>query len=172
MSLDQLLDRLVEREQGYVNHPNDRGGPTNWGVTLRTLRAYRKHHVSIDELKALTVAQAKDVYRFLYWEQPGFNTLELSPANVEMIFDAGVHHGPRRAAQMLQLAIGVRDDGIIGPVTRKVAQSMDLETLAARYVGERLMFIARLVEGDPSQLVFLEGWMGRIREFILMIPQD
>ena len=32
--LDELIDALIEREGGYVNHPADRGGPTRWGFVF------------------------------------------------------------------------------------------------------------------------------------------
>ena len=31
-----MIDRLIEREGGYVNHPRDPGGETKYGITKRT----------------------------------------------------------------------------------------------------------------------------------------
>lgn len=172
MTLDEIIAALIEREGGYVNHPADRGGPTKYGITLKVAQSVLAPPVTIEVLKGLTHAQAAAIYKRLYWFAPKFHTLGLSPACVEMVFDAGVHHGPKRAVMLLQRAIGTKMDGVIGPITVKMAQGIDPEILAARFLGERLMFIANIVKSDPSQLVFLVGWMARIREFMLKIPQN
>ena len=40
MSVDQMLETLLGKEGGYTDHPSDRGGPTNWGITEKVARAY------------------------------------------------------------------------------------------------------------------------------------
>ena len=59
MSLDAMIDRLLEREGGFVNHPADRGGATNWGVTQGTLAAWRGYPVSVADVHALTRDEAR-----------------------------------------------------------------------------------------------------------------
>lgn len=171
--IEQLIDNLMIREGGYVNRKADRGGPTNMGITLNTLKRYRGGIlVTAQDVAALTKEEARKIYRKFYWLDPGFNNLKLSDDLVELLFDSCVHHGEGNAVKMLQRAAGVKDDGQIGPTTQKVVEAYDDEALAARFVGERLMFIIRLVKRDPSQLANLGGWGERIREFIVRIPND
>ena len=45
MTKDEIIDEIIQREAGYVNHPADRGGPTNWGITAKTALAHGYHDV-------------------------------------------------------------------------------------------------------------------------------
>ena len=58
MNVDQLIDELIDREGGYVNHPADRGGPTCWGVTQQVARAYGY----IGDMRALPRSTAVRIY--------------------------------------------------------------------------------------------------------------
>ena len=63
--IDTILDEIIRREGGYVNHPADRGGPTNFGITAQTLGSWRKlgRPATTAEVRALTEAEARAVYR-------------------------------------------------------------------------------------------------------------
>ncbi len=39
LNIEELIDALIEREGGYVNHPDDKGGPTCFGITEAVARA-------------------------------------------------------------------------------------------------------------------------------------
>ena len=172
MSIYTLISNLLEREGGYVNHPNDRGGPTNMGITHTILAAWRNvDSVSAEEVENLTRAEAVSIYKALYWVKPGFNFLQTSPVVIELLFDMAVHHGPGTAVRMLQRAAGVKDDGIIGPITRGVVGRLSGPTLAAGLMAERLDFIGDILTARPKQYVFADGWLNRFAKLVLMIPE-
>jgi lysozyme family protein len=169
-AVKQLIDRLIDREGGYVDHPDDRGGPTKFGITLKTLSEWRKCPCTKHDVILLEVEEASEIYYQRYWIDPGFFTLTLSDVVVEMLFDTAVHSGPTGAVKMLQRAISVGDDGVLGPVTRGFANRLEQKTLAALFIGERIEFIGRLITRDHSQAVFAAGWMARMRDFVVQIP--
>ncbi|MHC9348171.1 glycosyl hydrolase 108 family protein, partial [Clostridium perfringens] len=68
MDIDTLLDELIAREGGYVDHPADRGGPTNMGITLGVARA----NGFAGDMRRLPPATARTIYRQLYWDGPGY----------------------------------------------------------------------------------------------------
>jgi lysozyme family protein len=171
LTLDALITALILREGGYVNHTHDRGGPTNMGITLRTLSRWRGYPCTAEDVENLQEEEARAIYEGEYWIQPRFNTLELSPVIIDMVFDSGVHHGAPKAIKLLQTAIGVRADGHIGPVTRDAALLIDGPTLAARFMGERVEYIGKIITNDPSQADFAHGWAARMSEFIKLIPK-
>lgn len=169
--INELIDRVIEREGGYVDHPADKGGPTKYGITIRTLSAYREETCSAADVEALTLEDARAIYYQDYWSRPGFHQLNLPDVVVEMVFDAGVHSGPTRAVKFLQSACGVTPDGDIGPKTIQAASGMSPVQLAANVMAERNEFLGRLITENPSQSVFAHGWDRRISELIRLIPE-
>jgi lysozyme family protein len=174
MNIDALIDEVIDREGGFVDHPADRGGPTRFGITEKVARAngYR------GAMAALPRATAASIYRRLYWTGPGFDKLaERAPALAAELFDTGVNMGPRVAASFLQRALnalnrGARDyadiavDGRIGPATlealagylrRRGSSGEDVLLKALEALqGERYL---RLAERRPANEAFLYGWL-------------
>jgi lysozyme family protein len=165
-----LIARLIDREGGFVYHKADRGGPTKYGVTQKTLSAYRGYPVTAAAVEALSKAEAHSLYLAMFWEEPGFDSLNIPTILTEMIFDAGVHHGPGTAVKILQHAVGTKRDGDLGPKTYAATQDQEPEMLAARFMGARVEYIGKIITRDPTQAVFAHGWMSRMREFITAIP--
>ena len=173
-NIDLLLQRLIEREGGYCNHPADRGGPTNWGITQAVARANGYQ----GDIRALPRAEAERIYRALYWEAPRFDAIALiAPRIAEELFDAGVNMGPAVAARFLQRALNALNrnaedyadlapDGDIGPATQAAlsrflgvrglkGESVLLKAMQALR-GERYIALA---EGRPANEAFVYGWL-------------
>lgn len=177
-TVDQLIEDVIRREGPYVNHPADRGGPTNWGITKATLEAFYGFKVTDLEVKALTQAEAKLIYLNRYFYGPKIDKLpQLIQAQV---LDIAVNSGPQQAVKLLQKVVGVPQDGKIGPFTlAAVRASMmdangdpdgDTDIVNNALAVERLKFYARLVRKKPSQSAFIEGWVNRACEFIRTSP--
>jgi ferredoxin-NADP reductase len=88
-TIEQILDDILRREGGYVNHPADRGGPTNFGITAQTLGSWRKlgRPATAAEVQALTEPEARAIYRQQYITGPGFETIT-HPALLHLLVDA------------------------------------------------------------------------------------
>ena len=171
-SVERMIDDVIRREGGYVDHPRDRGGPTNFGITQSTLSRHIGRPASADDVRRLTRAVAADIYRRDYYEAPRIDGL---PRRIQaFVFDAAVNHGPGRAIRFVQqvctadgfgpLAV----EGQCGPHTRRAAIEADRvmgEWFLAALVEERRNFYLALVERDPGQQVFLNGWLNRLAEF-------
>lgn len=165
-----LIARLIDREGGYVDDPTDHGGPTNMGVTQATLAAHRGHAVTKQDVMDLPREEAEEIYYQTYWVAPGFNTLGLSQYMEEFLLDSACHHGPRAAAELLQLACGVKQDGMVGPVTAAACAQMVSADLAAYFLGARVAKMGSIIEHDRSQAKYAHGWMNRMQAFIRLIP--
>ena len=171
--IEQMIDDVLRREGStFVNHPADKGGPTRHGITQATLGRHLGRRATADEVRDLSEDVARAIYRRDYYERPH---IDLLPARVQpMLFDAAVNHGPRRAIRFLQrvcndIGFGpLVEDGVCGQRTRASAATADHvwgAELVARLVKVRKDFCRQIVDRDPSQAVFLAGWLNRVAEF-------
>ncbi|GLQ53585.1 glycoside hydrolase family 108 protein [Devosia nitrariae] len=173
-SFDLFFPHLLRIEGGYVNHPKDPGGATNMGVTHLTLAAWRKiDRATRAMVKALTVQEAKQIYRAQYWNAARCDDL---PFGLDVaVFDFGVNSGVGRSVRMLQTELKARKlysgaiDGIIGSKTlNAVRQVSDIEGLIVAFMHRRLAFLKRL----KGWSTFGRGWQRRVddvREFALRL---
>ena len=172
---DGLIDALIDREGGYVNHPADRGGPTCFGITEAVARAHGYGGAMAD----LPPGEAAAIYRRLYWLRPRFDEVaKRVPRIAAELFDTGANMGPAVAATFLQRALTAlnrngRDypdlvpDGRIGPRAlaaldgfldargKRGGETVLLRALEALQ-GERYL---RLAERRPANEAFLYGWL-------------
>jgi lysozyme family protein len=147
---------LMKHEGGFVNHPKDPGGMTNLGVTQRVWEEWVGHPVSEKEMRALTPAIVAPMYKKKYWDKVSGDLL---PSGVDLaVFDFAVNSGPGRAAKMLQRALGVTEDGAIGPKTLAKVLTIDSSQLIADYNDARLEFLKSLPTWDD----FGNGWGTRV----------
>ena len=123
------LDLMFGHEGGYVNVKSDRGGPTKYGITHKTLAAHRGvSSVTASEVKAMTKEEAEEIYRRSYWSQSGGDLL---PSGLDYAaFDFGVNSGPATAAKKLQAVLQDKKvyagaiDGHIGEQTVAAAAAV------------------------------------------------
>lgn len=167
MTTDQIIRDVLDREGGFVDDPVDRGGCTNRGITQRTLAAWRKVPVTCDDIRALTEAEAFDIYRHLYVEGPGFADAIANDRLLALVVDYAVLSGPAAATRALQRAIGIADDGVIGPQTKRLlgAQAGSLDVYK-KLLADRIGHHVELVLLNPSQRRFLRGWLNRCVSFL------
>jgi lysozyme family protein len=173
-AIDRLIDEVIDREGGYVNHPADRGGPTNWGIT----QAVARQHGFAGDMRAFPRHEAVTIYRRLYWLRPAFDRVaQRAPALAAEMFDTGINMGPAVAATFLQRALNalnrgatdypdMRVDSAIGPITLAALDAFlatrgaSGETVLVKAVdslqGERYV---RLAEQRPANEAFLYGWL-------------
>lgn len=158
MNFDQAFDILLKHEGGFSDHPADRGGKTHYGITEAVARevGYR------GDMRELPLDLAKRIYKDRYWD--AVRADELPEAVRYAVFDAAVNSGPRQAIRWLQRAVGVRDDGIIGPQTLAAVRAANPERLLRRFLSQRLRFMTNL----PNWGSFSRGWARRIADLMEM----
>lgn len=160
--MEMLVARVIEREGGFVDHPADRGGATNFGITIGTLSDWRRAPVSRDDVAQLTREEAALIYERMYFTASGFDAIEDGPL-LEFMFDWAVHAGNRVPTRALQVAIGSTPDGAMGPATKAaLAAVSNIEALYWRLKYHRAISLMRQIGGDHSQAVFATGWSNRL----------
>ena len=155
-NFDGCLAFTLRAEGGFSDHPADPGGATNMGITRATLAGVRGHAVSSAEVRALTRAEAADIYRSMYWRVVRGDEL---PAGVDLVvFDHAVNSGPKAAIRSLQGALGFKQDAVLSRRCVIAAQGADAAALVRQLCSARLNFLRRL----STWLVFRRGWTARM----------
>lgn len=99
MSIDSIIEGVIGREGRFSDHPNDRGGPTMWGITERVARANGYH----GSMRTLPRTEAKRIYLKRYVLEPGFDVIAgIDERLGEELVDTGVNMGPGVPARWLQ----------------------------------------------------------------------
>lgn len=143
---DKAIEFVLKHEGGYVNDPRDPGGETNYGISKRA-------YPDLD-IKNLSVEAAKEIYfRDYYSKIPA----ELPYRLAAVVFDCAVNTGLSRAVRLLQLAVGVVDDGKWGDKSKAALRKITEDEVIKRFTSERIMFYARL-NTFPT---FGKGWIRR-----------
>lgn len=174
MSIEQLIDGLLKREGGYVDHADDAGGPTKYGIT----EAEARRNGWAGAIQDITEEFARQVYRTRYWTEPGFDKIaSVSPEIAEELLDTGVNMGTETASRFLQRALNALNikgemfpdapvDGMIGPKTisaltsfmaKRSHEGVEVLLKALNCLqGARYIELCEKREANES---FLYGWL-------------
>jgi lysozyme family protein len=144
----RILKFVLDHEGGYVNHPADPGGATNYGITQRTLDAYnQENNLQKEDVKDLKLAKVANIYYEKYWK-PEWEKLGFPLA--ACMFDTSVNMGTSRAYSFL----GQCDNNYV------------------KYLQLRIAAYNAIVERRPASKVFLKGWMNRVTDLRRFIDSE
>lgn len=150
----------LKYEGGYSSIKSDPGNWTGGKVGSGTLKG-TKYGISAAaypnlDIKNLTLDDVKPIYAKNYWTPVKGDEL---PAGVDLaVFDAGVMSGSSRGAKWLQAALGVSQDGAIGPKTLAALKGKDPRTIIKAVCAKRTGFVQSL----KTFVTFGKGWVSRI----------
>jgi lysozyme family protein len=164
------IKQVLVHEGGYVNHPNDPGGPTNFGVSL----AFLKDHgidlnhdgvIDITDVKNMTIDQAVECFKIRFWD-PGHYELVADQTIATKVFDMAVNMGPPQAHKLVQRACTdcgdpLVDDGALGTKSFGAINRLDPKALITAICKRQAGFYRALVAQDSRYGVFLAGWLDR-----------
>lgn len=155
MNYRDAILKVIEHEGGakITNHANDRGGLTKFGISQR---AY-----PLLDIASLTLDQAIAIYKRDYWDKIQGDKIK-SYSVAFSIFDQAVNRGVATAVKNAQKAIGVKDDGVLGPATLNAINGISESLFLSKFIEISKNAYLSIVSFNPSQDVFLKGWMSRL----------
>lgn len=169
-----MIDDIIKREGGYVYHKDDKGGPTKYGITLKTLEAWRdEKDLYSEDIRLLSKSEASEIYEDMYYSKPSIGLL---PELIQpVVFDMAVNMGPKAAIKLMQNVITrmgspIVIDGEIGPRTSQsamIACNVYGFNVVSQICAARIEFYRDIVKRDASQKVFLQGWVNRANSFLV-----
>ncbi len=156
-----IIPFIKRFEGGYANHPNDRGGCTNMGVTIATYRSYYGRSKTCNDLRKLTEEQWRHIFKSGFWDRIKGDQIECqSVANmiVDYVWASGVY-----GIKYTQQILGVYADGKVGAKTLAAINNYpNQKELFDKIKQRRLDHFAAIVKNNPSQKVFYKGWCNRV----------
>ncbi len=166
-TFELAIPTILRHEGGFNNIAGDPGGATNYGVSLRWLKSQglagdldHDGDVDIADIRLLTPSLASGFYRTRWWDAYHYDRF-VAQAVATKIFDMAVNMGPVRAHKMLQQAVQLPQDGILGPKSFGEANAAPVLKLIIRVQDIQAQFYRDIAKSHPDRVKFLNGWIAR-----------
>lgn len=176
-SMEGIIAAKVNIEAGYVNNPNDLGGPTNFGITQATAR----ENGYTGDMRNLTRQMALDIYKKGWWDRMRLDRiLAWNPLLADRMFDFGINAGRANCIKSLQRILNVLNrqgklyadisaDGGIGPATMTAlegflkARGLDgFNRLMFALTSHQVAYYTEISEKRVQNEEFTYGWYDRV----------
>lgn len=173
-NFELALRHVLSVEGGFVNHKFDRGGATKYGVTRATLEAFRRRETTADDVRELTIEEASEVYRVLFWEHYGIDRIN-DPRIALAVFDQIVNRRASEVIRGLQVNLNTAfgcsllPDGVLGPKTIEAVNRVRAERLIVEIAITAQAAYHDLAERVPNQSAFLGGWLARTWKLLRLV---
>ena len=171
-TFEDAIPTILRHEGGFNNDPQDAGGATNFGVSLRWLKAQglledlEQEDRTQDEIvviKSMTQEQAAALYKSYWWNPYNYGAID-SQLVATKIFDTAVNLGAPRAHRIVQVALGFTQDqrdGILGVKSMAEINAAGAAPLVVQIQNLQAAFYRQLVAANPARQKFLQGWLNR-----------
>lgn len=171
-TFEEAIPHILKHEGGFVNHPADPGGATNWGISLRFLKGRGMigdydgdGDVDIDDIRIMTEENAKTLYRVHFWEPNGYERIEVQDI-ANKVFDLSVNMGPVRAVKILQESLrdcrrDLKVDGVFGPKTLASTNGANPSMLLGAMRANQRHYYESLIRQNGKLAAFRKGWLRR-----------
>lgn len=160
-NFQKALGYVLKSEGGNDDDPSDHGGRTSRGITQREYTAWLSEHGRPNaDVWHAPQSDIEAIYHDEYWGK----ACDLLPDGIDYLyFDMAVNAGPNRATILLQRALGVNDDGRVGPVTRQAIMNAEPIKLIEDFTDQKIHYY-RSISTNPGQRKFLNGWLNRAED--------
>lgn len=166
---DYAVSVVLKHEGFFSNDPDDPGGATKYGISLRYLKKSGKGDfdndgdVDIDDIKKMSIEDAKRLYKKDWWDKYRYKNIS-SLFIATKVLDLSVNMGAHQAHQLLQRAVwavdkkaySIKDDGILGDITLSKVDTLNDYVLLPAFRAEAAGFYRSL-----NRTKFIRGWLNR-----------
>lgn len=169
---DVLAVVLMHEGSHFTDIPEDRGGPTKYGVTQEALSKYRNKPVSAEDVKNLTEAEAAEVFRMNYWNKMNLDLVKRRNIAL-LIMDMGVLRGVGSVKDVQKILVSMGHnvviDGRMGPKTAEALNQVNEWQFCRAYLQRCQKHFASIVAQNQTQRKFIMGWINRTHDLWNMV---
>lgn len=159
----KAINKVLAIEGGFVNNPLDAGGATNFGITKKVYEDFVGRTVSVSEIENMPQGDAYQIYKENYWDAIGGDYItEFSVAYI--IFDQSVNGGVSHALKQACKTVGIPETGGVNTFVISSINSYDPFMFVTEYSMNSEDFYNGIVSRNPSQEVFIIGWLNRVNK--------
>lgn len=174
-NFNPAMETVFKNEGGYSNIPQDKGGATQYGISLNFLKSLGNsgdinHDGVVDErdVKAIQKDEAREIYKKEFWDKQGYGRIH-NEIMAEAIFDLAVNMGGSTVNKLIQKAINLhsanpilKEDGILGEDTINILNATNPLKFMLFFRSVATWRYIQITEKDPSQKKFINGWLKRV----------
>jgi lysozyme family protein len=165
---NKAIQVVLNHEGGFVDDPNDDGGATNFGISLRFLRSLnnldydfnKDEEITVKDIKNLTKEQAILIYKNEFWNKNMFECIDKDDCSTKL-FDASVNIGPSHAFKLAQISLGAFVDGILGPQTIEKINNVSPDFFLKQMRFQMRCYYLELIRRKPELKKYQDGWLKR-----------
>lgn len=168
---DYAVNVVLEHEGRLSNNKKDPGGLTNWGISIRFLKA---HGLDIDQdgdideqdIIILTKPHAKELYKEHWWLKYQYYLIQDNDVCAKT-FDLAVNMPANSAHKLLQLSVNrlrnkpIGVDGIIGEQTLEAVNNECPLLIMDEFRISAKNYYISIVNAKPQMTWALKGWLNR-----------
>jgi lysozyme family protein len=175
----KAMNFIRPNEGGFSNDPNDPGGPTNYGISLRYLKTLGKYgdfdgdgDIDVDDVLLISKNMADDIYRRHFWNLMHYNQIDNQEIATKLM-DFSINTGASRGHKLIQQAVNLfyapktvekiylTVDGVLGPKSIKAINSLNPERLMLHFMAVAASFYVEITQKNPDFEKYFGGWIIR-----------
>lgn len=160
----EAINKVLKTEGGFVNNPADRGGATNYGITQKVYEEFKGRKVTIDEMRNMPIEDAKAIYKAGYWDKVAGDMIS-NYSIAYTLFDQAVNRGVNSAIMQAQRILGQAVTGLMNGTLLNALNALkpdQAKSFLNSYFDASEKFYKDLATKDPTQIIFLQGWLNRV----------
>lgn len=178
-SFDKAIINTFKAEGGFQQDPHDNANyvngvliGTNRGISAQGYYAYYKKVPTVNDIKNLTVEQAKQIFKGNYWDKIAGDFIN-NQSVAELMFQFIIGSGSSQISDIKDIANKVGGKSVLVlndlPITKMDAffiNEINQELFHARMKEWRFELYNRIVAKNPDKKKFLKGWQNRLNTHI------
>lgn len=177
---DVAFEHILKVEgESYTNHPNDLGGPTKYGITLKTYNDFFGNNADAITIQSMTRETARSIYKTFFWYKLNLDRIAVTHPRLALVmFDQAVNRGRGGMVRLIQKSVNqirgsriLDDDGILGEKTFSEIVATPELVLGLQFFKNMQVSYVNIVKDNPSQIVFLGGWINRTHSVLNILAQ-